>query len=198
MATLGGATATGKFKAKRRASGSVRKPAPASAPGRLPLDEGGVRRLNELLADWYWEQDRNLRLTFLSSRLGDNPGFDLAAYLGRERANQPALNLTQPEWDRHRNQLRRHEPFREFEIQCLADDGRAVWMSLSAEPAFDKTGRFQGYRGVGRDITALKRAGQLLALEHAVTRCLAEASGAPEGVGAALRAIFETEGLDLA
>ena len=198
MATLGSATATGKSKAKRRAPGTVRAAEPASAASRLPPDEGGVRRLNELLADWYWEQDRNFRLTFLSSRLGENPGFDLAAYLGRERANQPALNLTQPEWDRHRNQLRRHEAFRDFEIQCLADDGRPFWMSLSAEPVLDKAGRFQGYRGVGRDITALKRAGQLLALEHAVTRCLAEAPGAPEGVGAALRAMCETEGWDLA
>jgi diguanylate cyclase (GGDEF)-like protein/PAS domain S-box-containing protein len=198
MATLGGRTATGKIKTKRRASGSVRAARPAPAHARLQPDDDGMRRLNELLADWYWEQDRNLRLTFLSSRLGDNPGYDLAAYLGRERANQPALNLTQPEWDRHREHLRRHEPFREFEIQCLADDGRAVWMSLSAEPVFDKAGRFQGYRGVGRDVTALKRAGQLLALEHAVTRCLAEAPGASEGVVAALRAICETEGWDLA
>src|SRR5688572_27410227 len=158
MAALGGGT-TVKSKSKHRRpgkSGSLTAAAPRGTP--VVLDEAGARTLNDLLADWYWEQDRNLRLTFLSSRLGDNPGFDLAAYLGRERWNQPALNVTQAEWDRHRAQLRRHERFRDFEIQCLADDGRTVWMSLSAEPMLDKGGRFQGYRGVGRDITSLKRA----------------------------------------
>jgi diguanylate cyclase (GGDEF)-like protein/PAS domain S-box-containing protein len=198
MAALGGGTTVkGKAKGRRSGkSGSVSAAAPRTTP--VVLDEAGARTLNELLADWYWEQDRNLRLTFLSSRLGDNPGFDLAAYLGRERWNQAALNVTQAEWDRHRAQLRRHERFRDFEIQCLADDGRTVWMSLSAEPMLDKGGRFQGYRGVGRDITSLKRAGQLLALEHAVTRCLAEAPTAADGVTAALRAICGTEGWDRA
>ena len=38
------------------------------------------------------------------------------------------------------------------------EDGGSVWLSISGEPVYDADGRFVGYRGVGRDITAQKRA----------------------------------------
>ncbi len=114
--------------------------------------EFGFRGFSELSGDWYWEQDAQFQLTFMSSRLGETPGVDLAAYLGLKRWDQPALNLTQADWDRHRAQVERHEPYRDFEIQCFAHDGRMVWLSLSGQPVFD-AGYFKGYVGVGRDIT---------------------------------------------
>lgn len=160
--------------------------------------EVGFRGFSELSGDWYWEQDAQFRLTFMSSRLGEKPGVDLAAYLGAKRWDQPALNLTQADWDQHRAQLERHEPFRDFEIQCLADDGRMVWLSLSGQPVFEDAGCFRGYVGVGRDITEHKRAEQLLGLEHAVARCLAEVASAPEALTGALRAICEADAWDCA
>jgi diguanylate cyclase (GGDEF)-like protein/PAS domain S-box-containing protein len=160
--------------------------------------EFGFRGFSELSGDWYWEQDSQLRLTFMSCRPPEKPGVDLAAYLGRKRWDQPALNLTQADWDRHRAQVERHEPFRDFEIQCLAHDGRMVWLSLSAQPVFEDARRFRGYVGVGRNITEHKRAGQLLALEHAVARCLTEAASVPEALQGALRAICEADAWDCA
>jgi diguanylate cyclase (GGDEF)-like protein/PAS domain S-box-containing protein len=148
--------------------------------------------------DWFWVQDARLRLTYLSSRLGEKTGLDLAAYLGARRWDQPALNLTQADWDRHRSQVERREPFKDFEIQCLADDGRTVWLSLSGQPLLDEAGQFSGYLGVGRDITAQKRAEHLLRLEHAVARELAEAAGASDALQATLRTIGEAEGWDCA
>ena len=61
-------------------------------------------------------------MTYLSSRLDEKIGVDLAAYLGAKRWDQPALNLTQADWDRHRAQVQAHEAFKDFEIQCRADD----------------------------------------------------------------------------
>jgi diguanylate cyclase (GGDEF)-like protein/PAS domain S-box-containing protein len=152
--------------------------------------------LAELLSDWYWEQDEELRLTFVSGRLREKTGIDPSASIGRKRWEQPALNLTPADWERHRAQLERREPFRDFELQRSADDGRAVWLSVSGEPVFDDAGRFKGYRGVGRDITAQKRTEELLALEHAVARCLSHAGSVSEGLQAALRAMCEIEGWD--
>src|SRR2546423_15587176 len=63
-----------------------------------------LRRFSALSGDWFWVQDAQLRLTYLSSRLGEHLGVDLAAYLGVTRADQPALNLTQADWDAHRSQ----------------------------------------------------------------------------------------------
>ena len=121
-------------------------------------DNGTRRRIDVPGADWYWEQDDQLRLTYLSSRTSEKTALDLALdlspYLGHKRCDQRALNLAPEDWDRHRGQLERREPFRDFELQVAADDGRTVWLSLSGEPVFDAGEAFRGYLGAGRDITA--------------------------------------------
>src|SRR5438445_2137105 len=165
-------------------------------------DNGTRRRIDVPGADWYWEQDDQLRLTYLSSRTSEKTALDLALdlspYLGHKRCDQRALNLTPEDWDRHRGQLERREPFRDFELQVAADDGRTVWLSLSGEPVFDAGGAFRGYLGAGRDITSQKRAQQLLLLENAVMSCLAGTGGIPFALKGALRAICEGEGFDCA
>ena len=164
--------------------------------GVLPLGDDPLRRFSALSGDWFWVQDAQLRLTYLSSRRGEYPGIDLGLYLGSRRWDQPALNLTQADWDRHRAQVERHEPFKDFEIQCLAEDGRTVWLSLSAQPLLDEEGGFSGYLGVGRDVTRQKRIEQLHLLEHAVVRDIAGAANVVEAVQAALRGIGAAEGWD--
>ena len=124
----------------------------------LRQSEARFRGLTQLSSDWYWEQDSEFRLTFMSSHMGERTGLAPADYIGRKRWDLPALNLTDADWERHRAQLGRHEPFREFEMQRRTEDGRSVWLSISGEPVYDADGRFVGYRGVGRDITPQKRA----------------------------------------
>jgi diguanylate cyclase (GGDEF)-like protein/PAS domain S-box-containing protein len=172
---------------------SLRGKAPPSEFAADPL-----HRFTALSGDWFWVQDARLRVTYLSSRLGDKTGLDLAAYLGAKRWEQPALNLTQADWDQHRTQVERREPFKDFEIHCRADDGRTLWLSLSGQPLFDDDGAFSGYLGVGRDITVQKRIEALLRLEHAVASALAEAASPPEALQATLRAIGEAEAWDCA
>src|SRR5262249_6109082 len=108
--------------------------------------------------DWYWEQDNAFRLTFMSGRMGERTGLDATAYLGQQRWDQPALNLTEEDWRRHREQLVRHEPFRDFQMQRPAPGGGTRWVSVSGEPVLDARGNFVGYRGVGSDITSRKEA----------------------------------------
>ena len=126
---------------------------PSSAPD-APAhpQERQPSSLIELLSDWYWEQDTEFRFTVISSRRPDNSA-DPFPYVGRKHWEQPALNLTDVDWERHRAQLAWHQPFRDFEVQHVTDDGRVVWVSLAGEPRFDESGTFQGYRGIGRDIT---------------------------------------------
>ena len=162
----------------------------------LRRSEERFRNLTALSSDWYWEQDADFRLTFMSTLLAEKTGLDASAYLGRRRWDQPALNLTPADWARHRAQLERHEPFRDFEMQRPAPDGATRWLSISGEPVFDAAGRFRGYRGIGRDITEHKRAEQRLRLEHKVTRVLAEADSVSAAVVGVLRAIGEAEGWD--
>src|SRR5204863_297568 len=118
--------------------------------------EERFRSLTQLSSDWYWEQDENFGLTFMSRRMGERTGLDAAAFIGRKRWDQPALNLTDADWAAHKAQLSRHEPFRDFEMERPNIDGGTRWISVSGEPVFDARGRFTGYRGVGSDITARK------------------------------------------
>jgi diguanylate cyclase (GGDEF)-like protein/PAS domain S-box-containing protein len=175
-----------------------RRPPPSTSGADEPTSGAAARApsLTELLSDWYWEQDDQFRFTFVSSGLGEKTGLDAASYLGRKRWEHPALNLTEADWDRHRAQLERHQPFRDLEIALVAAKGRTVWISVSGEPLFDDAGTFRGYRGVGRDITAQKRVEELLRLEHAVASSLAQAANVSEGLQGGLRAICEVEGWD--
>jgi len=132
------------------------------AEGELRSSEARFRGLTALSSDWYWEQDEQFRLTFISSRFAERTGVDAAPYLGRKRWDQPALNLGEADWERHRAQLERHEPFFDFEMERTGPEGNPVWLSVSGEPVFDQDGRFRGYRGVGTDITERKRAQAVL------------------------------------
>ena len=166
--------------------------------GQPPAGDDPLRRFSALSGDWFWVQDAQLRLTYLSSRLGDRLGIDLAPYLGAKRCDQPALNLKRADWDRHRAQLERHEAFKDFEIHCVADDGRTVWLSLSGQPLSDEDGGFSGYLGVGRDVTHQRRIEHLRLLEHRVARAMAEGANMVESVQAMLRGLGEGEGWDCA
>jgi PAS domain S-box-containing protein len=123
----------------------------------LRQSEARFRSLTGLSSDWYWEQDEEFRLTFMSSRFAERTGIDPSPYIGRKRWDQPALNLTESDWARHKAQLERHEPFFDFELERVGPDGNSIWLSVTGEPVFEDR-RFRGYRGVGTDITERKRA----------------------------------------
>src|SRR5689334_3241574 len=167
-----------------------------AADGPADPQERSQASLVELVADWYWEQDAEFRYTVVSSRRADKNGADPFPYVGRKHWEQPALNLTEADWERHRALLAWHQPYRDFEVQHATEDGRVLWLSLAGQPMFDESGTFTGYRGIGRDISAQKRAEAMQALEHAVARALAEATSTSDGVRAALRIVCEREGWD--
>ena len=167
-----------------------------AAGGGAPAPQRDSSTLLELLSDWYWEQDAEFRFTVVSRRSPEKPGADPFPYVGHKHWEQPALNLSEEDWERHRAQLAWHQPYRDLELQHLTEDGHLVWVSLSGQPVFDEIGTFVGYRGIGRDITVQKRAEQMRELEHGVARCLAQAANAAEGLRGALRVICEIEGWD--
>jgi PAS domain S-box-containing protein len=141
----------------------------------LRESEARFRSLTDLSSDWYWEQDAQFRLTSMSGQMSERTGLEASAYLGRRRWDRPALNLTEADWARHRAQLERHEPFRDFEMQRPMPGGKTRWVSLSGEPIFDDDGRFTGYRGVGKDITHRREAEvELRRAHHELERKAAE------------------------
>ena len=128
------------------------------AEAALRESEARFRSLTQLSSDWYWEQDNAFRLTFMSGRMGERTGLNASSFLGQQRWDTPALNLTEDDWRRHREQLVRHEAFHDFEMQRATPEGGSRWISLSGEPVYGDDGGFVGYRGVGKDITERKQA----------------------------------------
>ena len=130
----------------------------------LAASERRFRELTELSSDWYWEQDAEYRFTYQS---GAGRGHsDFTAYVGKRRWDVPALNLSEADWAVHRAALERREPFYDFEMLRQDSSGRSSWASVSGRPTVDADGRFAGYVGVGRDITARKLAEEALHAER--------------------------------
>jgi PAS domain S-box-containing protein len=132
------------------------------AEDELRESEERFRTLVQFSFDVYWETDaqhRFVRQEFAQG-LADAPA--LGSEIGKTRWEVPYLEPDAEAWREHRETLDAHLPFRDFELARPVPDGGKRFVSVSGLPVFDKSGRFTGYRGVGRHITARKRAEEAL------------------------------------
>ena len=115
-----------------------------------------LRQLVEAGSDWVWETDAELRFSWLSQNYQAATGIDPADVLGRFRFDflNQVLN-----GDRsgaaHLADLQAHRPFRDFVHELRGGRADCRWILTSGFPRFDGEGRFAGYRGIGRNVTAL-------------------------------------------
>ncbi len=108
--------------------------------------------LLEISSDWIWETDETLRFTRFSGRLADS-GIDPNTLIGKRRTD--IMDPTVPEDERRRylDDIAALRPFRDFSYQITTSRGLRFF-KVSGKPCFDMDGRFIGYRGTGRDVTA--------------------------------------------
>lgn len=123
----------------------------------LAESEARFRTLSDLSSDWYWEQDAQHRIVRFDGSIEQGTGLPEQAFLGKARWELPALNLSEQDWQAHRALLDTRKPFRNFEIARQDAQSTVRWGVVSGTPVWDAQGQFQGYRGVGRDITEAKR-----------------------------------------
>ncbi|MEO7057291.1 MAG: MHYT domain-containing protein [Caldimonas sp.] len=140
----------------------------------LDAERERLRVLHELSSDWFWEQDRNLRLLHTSA--GFHPYMLPAASFGKLRWELDWVDVPESVWVAHRAALARREVFRDLQLTRIDAGGRWRWISISGMPIFDATGEFTGYHGTGRDITAQKEIEQRQRMQHEATRVLADAN----------------------
>ncbi|MBR1246495.1 PAS domain S-box protein [Bradyrhizobium sp. AUGA SZCCT0169] len=128
----------------------------------LRQSEERFRTLVQFSFDVYWETDAQHRFVHqeFAENLADAPAW--GAEIGKTRWEVPYLEPDAEAWRKHRQTLDAHLPFRDFELARPAPDGSKRYVSVSGLPMFDESGRFVGYRGVGRHITERKRAEEAL------------------------------------
>jgi PAS domain S-box-containing protein len=140
----------------------------------LRESEERFRGLTQLSADWFWEQDEQLRFT--SQTGGGLASMQIMPDLGKTRWELPFVGMSETDWARHKAMLEARESFHNLELCRPNNVGELRYISLSGEPVFDAAGNFKGYRGVGRDITAPKRIEEALRKSEESHRLLAENS----------------------
>ncbi len=140
----------------------------------LRLSEARLRDYMETGSDWHWETGPDHRFTYISERVRAF-GLDERARLGKTRLEIATDVEEQPEkWRDHMATLDRHEPFRDFVYRRKVADEPERYISISGKPVFDPEGRFLGYRGTSRDVTAMIQAEEALRLSEARLRDYAE------------------------
>ncbi len=122
----------------------------------LRESEERFRSLTQLSSDMYWEQDDQFRFTSFSGMGSQRVNVYTLKYVGKKRWEQNYVNMTADALAEHIAVLEAHKPFRDMELCRVDENGCKIWISISGEPVFGASGKFRGYRGVGKDITERK------------------------------------------
>jgi PAS domain S-box-containing protein len=120
----------------------------------LQQSEQRLRDFADTAADWFWEQDSDLRFTYLSVAAPGFKGVSVQHLIGKTR--QEVLteqDFEAPMWQALMNKLAAQLPFDDFEFRSVNPDNTEMWVRISGKPFFDLNGNFSGYRGCGNDIT---------------------------------------------
>jgi signal transduction histidine kinase len=125
----------------------------------VALDRDRFRDFAESSADWYWEQDADLRFVEITGvdlehRLTPLP----LRFIGFTRREMNPPGVSEEQWAAHEADLAARRPFRNFRYERVELSGRRRYLSVSGLPIFDADGVFRGYRGVGRDETEMREA----------------------------------------
>lgn len=118
----------------------------------LRASEARFRRLTELSSDWYWEQDENGRFTKIFGPALEMLGIRIDDKNGNVRDDY-GLGWIDDERETLSANLAARKPFLDFVYSRINSGGPRHYLMVSGEPMFDSSGRYTGYRGIGKDVT---------------------------------------------
>ena len=126
-----------------------------------------LREFEENEADWLWQVDTSRRVRSVS------PRFAFALGLATEQIDgKPFIQLIAgPAWDSGQfpsslhdlaERLKRRESFSNLLVR-VSISGQHRWWELSGTPKFNDSGNFDGFRGVGSDVTEQRESSEKIA-----------------------------------
>jgi len=99
---------------------------------------------------WLWQVDSENRVTYISSRMIALLGRPASQLLGH---SLPSLLGGSAELG---TKLLDKQPFANLEMELETPRGPR-WISIAGDPIIDTAGRFEGFRGVGSDVTEIRQ-----------------------------------------
>ncbi|MFD1787698.1 putative bifunctional diguanylate cyclase/phosphodiesterase [Sphingomonas floccifaciens] len=144
-----------------RALGASRR---SPAPEDIGEDDalGGVRALQlvdafeEQGSGWFWQTDREGRITYLSRKVAERVSARNGA-AGAALTSLFQIDSDSPETERTLGfHLSSRTSFKEYSVRAVDGDADR-WWSISGRPLIDANGNFQGFVGWGSDLTAKRR-----------------------------------------
>lgn len=124
----------------------------------LKQSQERFRDFASVAADWYWEQDANLKFTDISKDNKSVAGMSRLFFIGKTRWETNLIEVSDADKRAHISQIEARLPFSDFHCARRGPDNKIMYMSINGKPTFDETGAFSGYRGAGRDITEIVEA----------------------------------------
>lgn len=118
----------------------------------LRKSEARYQRLTELSSDWYWEQDEHGQFTKIFGPVFEMLGIRVDDELGHTRDDHGGT-WNESEREMLEANLATRKPFLDFVYSRTKPDGTRQFLMVSGEPMFNPSGRFVGYRGIGKDVT---------------------------------------------
>ena len=198
------ATLLMRSRARLRALESVQRQGPLTqtSPDMLldstpELNESWSRVLREITLsghDMFWESDARHRYTRVYKR---DTAFGRADYdwmLGNTPWELPSIGVTAGEWAKLQADMDAHQPFHDFVVGRVDQQGRLRYGSLSGVPVANADGIFSGYHGASRDVTTVRQAQVQLEIKDAVTRTLATHGRLSEAMPGILESICKPLG----
>jgi signal transduction histidine kinase len=122
----------------------------AANSDRAPLSDERLLDFIQVGSDWYWETDAEGRFVTM---FGNWPYKGVRDVIGRNRIDVISRLIPNAQLAAHMQDIERRLEFRDFMYGSPSEDGEIRFSSVSGRPFYDAQGRFQGYRGVGRDVT---------------------------------------------
>jgi diguanylate cyclase (GGDEF)-like protein/PAS domain S-box-containing protein len=109
-----------------------------------------------------WEIDREGRYTYLSPTVEEVLGYAPEELLGKPFYDLFCLEERESFFKNPFSAREKHENFRNFRNRHVRKDGQIIWLLTSGVPFYDEENQFLGYRGTNIDVTARKKAEDIL------------------------------------
>jgi PAS domain S-box-containing protein len=118
-----------------------------------------------LSADWHWETDRNLVITWVSQDLASlvKLGVQPSDLIGNRLDAVPLFEAPLLGWAPLQERVQQRKALRDVTLEVKRRGRSPVWITLNGRAHFDDEGQFTGYEGVGRDVTEQRLAHERLA-----------------------------------